>query len=85
MSPTVQPATLADLEGIATVHLDAWDDPYFQSVFPPNGPGREYHIKSFGNFIRSREIGIQEAQVWVIRDEDGESLSFWLVRRFKYE
>lgn len=71
MPPTVQPATLADLEAIANIHLDAFHDAYFESLFPSNGPGRAYHIKSFGNFIRSREVGIQEAQVWVIR-EDGQ-------------
>ena len=65
-------ATAADLDGIATVHLNAFDDAYFQSLFPPNGPGREYHIKTFGDFIRWRERGAQEAQVWVVRDEHGE-------------
>ncbi|CAM1510514.1 Fc.00g008490.m01.CDS01 [Cosmosporella sp. VM-42] len=70
MAPaTVCAATLADVDGIATVHLNSFDDAYFQSLFPPNGPGRKYHVKTFEDFLRWRERGLQEAQVWVIRDD----------------
>lgn len=72
-TPVVEPATLADLDRIAVIHQDAFNDAYFQSLFPPNGPAQEYHVKSFDSFIRWKEVGIQEAQVWVIRDESGES------------
>ena len=71
-TPIVSRGTLADLDRIATIHLDAFGDPYFQTLFPHDGSGREYHVKSFDRFMRSKEIGIQEAQVWVIRDEEGE-------------
>ncbi|KAK2606304.1 hypothetical protein QQS21_003235 [Conoideocrella luteorostrata] len=50
-SVKVEPATPGDLSAIVTMYFDAFSPSPLDSVFPPDGAGREYHRLAFAKFL----------------------------------
>lgn len=67
----IQPAVPGDIDGLTELFMACFDDDYFKTVFPPGGPGEAYIGKAWSNFIHSKELGIQEANVFVVKDAKG--------------
>ena len=70
-------ATLEDVSDLVDLFMDCFDDEYFQKLFPPDGPGQKYMQQAWTMFIKSNELGIQEGQVYVVRDAQGTLLSLF--------
>lgn len=76
MAPAVDKATTADLDGIVNVFMDAFSDDFFLELFPrENGVCKDWKSKAWSRFLQWREAGIQEAQVYVVKNDEGEF--FW--------
>lgn len=69
--PIVESARLEDAPAIAEVFFKAFNDDYFQTLFPQNMHGRDYMIKAYEGFMLSKQHGCQEGQVYVVRDQKG--------------
>ncbi|KAK1976296.1 hypothetical protein LZ30DRAFT_785664 [Colletotrichum cereale] len=58
-----------DAPSVADVFLKSFDSDFFQTLFPQNEYGRDYMTKASEQFMLSKQNGGQEAQVFVVRNE----------------
>ncbi|KAJ9143488.1 hypothetical protein NKR23_g6584 [Pleurostoma richardsiae] len=78
----VNKATPADVKALVDIFYSGFNDEFFEPLFPQSRECREFLEEAYGSWIKGKE-GRQEAMVYVVRDEDGKTLSvasYWVIK-----